>query len=90
MQTLSEDEVRLLFVATQGQELHALWVLLVSSGLRLGEALGLKWEDIDFEQCGLWCAALYRDRRKAALYWSSPRRRAAGAPSICRKGRAPS
>ena len=48
MQTLSQDAVMQLFVATGEDPLHALWVLLPTTGLRLGEALGLKWEDIDF------------------------------------------
>jgi integrase len=30
--------------------MHALWVLLATTGLRLGEALGLTWSDIDPEQ----------------------------------------
>ncbi len=49
MKTLTEDEVRRLFIATAGEPLHALWVLLGTTGLRIGEALGLKWEDIDLE-----------------------------------------
>lgn len=32
----------------QYHRLHALWVLLATTGLRLGEALGLLWTDIDF------------------------------------------
>jgi len=49
MQTLSEEEVRRLFTVTEGDELNVLWVVLASTGLRLGEACGLKWIDIDFE-----------------------------------------
>ena len=45
METLSEDQVKQLFASTRGDRDHALWVLLASTGLRLGEALGLKWED---------------------------------------------
>lgn len=29
---------------------HALWVLLVTSGLQPGEALGLRWTDLDGEK----------------------------------------
>lgn len=29
--------------------LHALWVLLATTGMRRGEALGLRWHDVDFE-----------------------------------------
>ena len=32
------------------QRLEALYVLAVTAGLRQGELLGLKWEDIDFER----------------------------------------
>jgi integrase len=47
MQTLTEEEVRRLFEGSQDHRLHALWVLLATTGLRLGEALGLLWTDID-------------------------------------------
>ena len=48
MHTLTEEEVGRLFRASRGHRLHALWVLLATTGLRLGEALGLLWSDIDF------------------------------------------
>jgi integrase len=48
MHTLSEEEVGRLFEASRGHRLHALWVLLATTGLRLGEAQGLLWSDIDF------------------------------------------
>jgi integrase len=48
MHTLTEEEVGRLFEATQDHRLHALWVLLATTGLRLGEARGLLWSDIDF------------------------------------------
>jgi integrase len=49
MKTLSQVEARSLLAATKGEDLHALWAVLTTAGLRLGEALGLKWEDLDFE-----------------------------------------
>lgn len=48
MKTLTAEQVQDLFSTTAGDRLHALYVLLATTGLRLGEALGLKWEDIDF------------------------------------------
>ena len=36
-------------VAAQSDRWHALWTLLVLTGLRPGEALALKWDDIDGE-----------------------------------------
>lgn len=50
MQTYSVEEVQAVFDATEGDRLHALWVLLSLLGLRLGEALGLKWDDIDWQR----------------------------------------
>jgi integrase len=32
-----------------GDRLHALWVLLATSGMRRGEALGLRWSDVDLD-----------------------------------------
>lgn len=44
---LTAAEVRTLLAATEGDRLHALWRLALSSGLRLGELLGLAWDDVD-------------------------------------------
>lgn len=42
----SQEELSLFLEATQGHWLHPLWVTLISTGMRLGEALALRWEDI--------------------------------------------
>jgi integrase len=47
MRTLSEEQVRSLLAATAGTRHHSLWIFLVTTGVRLGEALALKWTDID-------------------------------------------
>ena len=46
---LSEEEARKLIEATRGDDLGALWALMVTTGLRRGEALGLRWSDYDGE-----------------------------------------
>lgn len=46
----TEEQLARLFRATAGDRFHALWVVLGTLGLRLGEALGLKWSDFDWEQ----------------------------------------
>jgi integrase len=33
----------------RGDRLHALWVLLATTGMRRGEALGLRWRDVDLD-----------------------------------------
>lgn len=45
--TLTSDEARRLLAATIDDELGPLWAVLISTGLRQGEALGLSWADVD-------------------------------------------
>lgn len=45
LEVWTADEARRVLEA--GDELHALWALLLGRGLRLGEALGLRWSDVD-------------------------------------------
>jgi integrase len=40
-------EIRQLLASTEGTRWHALWTLLASHGLRIGEALALRWSDYD-------------------------------------------
>jgi integrase len=47
MQTLTAAQVRDLLEATEGDAFGPLWALAVGSGLRLGELLGLAWDDIE-------------------------------------------
>jgi|SRR5919109_2462179 integrase len=47
MSTLEIDELMRLFEAARGTRMYALFVVLGTTGMRLGEVLGLKWDDID-------------------------------------------
>lgn len=49
MHPLAVEQVRALLDAARDDRLHALYALLVGAGLRLGEALGLTWPDLDLE-----------------------------------------
>jgi integrase len=49
VEPLRPDELKLLLAEAPNDRLHALWLLLISLGLRRGEALGLHWDDIDFQ-----------------------------------------
>jgi integrase len=46
---LTPEQVKQLFEAARGDRLEALYVLAVTTGLRQGELLGLKWDDVDME-----------------------------------------
>lgn len=45
---LSPEQIHRLLDAAQGHPLEALLILALSTGMRRGELLGLKWQDIDF------------------------------------------
>ena len=49
MQPLSRDQVGMFLDTVKGDRMEALYVLAVTSGLRQGELLALKWEDVDLE-----------------------------------------
>ncbi len=53
MQTWSAEEVSAFLVHSSQDRLSAIWVLAVTTGMRRGELLGLKWKDIDFERSAL-------------------------------------
>ena len=46
---LDRDQVRALLKAASEDRLEALYVVAIHCGLRQGELLGLKWEDVDLE-----------------------------------------
>ncbi len=73
MKTLSEEQAIVLFTATRDDELHPLWVLLTTTGLRLGEALGLKWEDVDFAEERLMVRRALQRQKGEGLVFVEPK-----------------
>ena len=58
----SEEQVRLFLQTAQGDRFEALFTMAVATGMRLGELLALRWEDVDFERAYLFVrATLQRD-----------------------------
>jgi integrase len=49
MQPLSRVQVRTFLDTVKGDRMEALYVLAITAGLRQGELLAVKWEDVDFE-----------------------------------------
>ena len=47
---MTPEETRLLLEAASGDRLEALYVLAIATGLRQGELLALKWDDVDLER----------------------------------------
>lgn len=49
IQPLSVEQVQQLLAATRDHRLEALFLLALATGMRRGELLGLKWQDINFQ-----------------------------------------
>jgi integrase len=50
---MTEQQVSTFLEANREERLYALWALLINTGLRIGEALGLRWSDLDEKQLKL-------------------------------------
>jgi integrase len=73
MQTLTAPQLKTLFTTTKDDPLHAFWVLLGTTGLRLGEALGLRWPDIDLEVGTVRVQRALQRQRGKGLVFTSPK-----------------
>ena len=49
MKTWTAEQLGAFLRATRDDRLHDLWHVLAMTGMRRGEALGLKWDDVDLE-----------------------------------------
>ncbi len=49
MRTWTPEEVREFLTAVTDDRLYALWVLVLSTGMRRGEVAGLRWSDVDLD-----------------------------------------
>lgn len=49
IQALSPEQTRALLGAASGERLEALYVLAVTTGMRQGELLALRWQDVDLD-----------------------------------------
>jgi integrase len=49
-QTLSPEQARAFLDAAKGERFEALYAAALAVGLRMGEALGLRWQDVDLDR----------------------------------------
>ena len=69
MRTLSEEEVHRVLAVTTGSRHYPLWVFLVTTGARLGEALALRWSDVNVQDsCATIRRSLQRQRGSGLVF----------------------
>jgi integrase len=81
MKTLTEVEVRTLLLAVKDTRYEALYHLAVTTGLRQGELLGLRWSDLDWKARRLKVQRQLQLLPKTGFVFSEPKS-AAGRRSI--------
>lgn len=76
MKTLTDSQVRDLLRVVKGSKYEALYLLAVSTGLREGELLGLKWSDVDWETRRLKVQRQLQRLSGHGLFFSEPKSQA--------------
>ncbi len=73
MVALSSDQARALLEAAAGDRLEALYVLAVTTGMREGELLGLRWKDVDLDGGTLQVRSIVQRTKQNGLAFSQPK-----------------
>ena len=87
LQSWDVDQVARFLLVVESDHNAALWQLAILVGLRRGELLGLKWEDLDLDRGTLSVARTYS--RTATSGWGTSRRARSwsATPGRCRRCR---
>ena len=73
IRALTEVDVRHLLEVASETRHYALWVFLVTTGVRLGEALGLRWSDIEFAESRAHIRRALQRQRGAGIVFVEPK-----------------
>lgn len=75
---LNESQIQSFMIAAQSlqPEHYALYQLALTTGMRIGEILGLKWEDFDWYRRNLTVRRQLKRDPKKGFYFSSPKSKA--------------
>ena len=73
MRVLDQGQVAVLLDATRDHPAHALYVLAVTTGMRIGELLGLRWDDVDLGGSRLVVRRALQRQNQAGLVFVEPK-----------------
>lgn len=75
MTALSTAQLSRLLASARDSRWYPVWVLLGTAGLRIGEALGLRWSDVDLDQGCLQIRRALQRQRGRGLVFVEPKTR---------------
>lgn len=75
VQPLSPEEAELFLRAVSGDRFEALYTLAITTGMRQGELLGLRWQDIDLDRRSIRVSASLQYLARRSLVLSQPKTR---------------
>ena len=73
VRTWSRGDLGAFLTATRGHRHHPAWLLLATTGLRRGEALGLAWSGLDLDAGRLRVTRTLVDVERGVAKWSDPK-----------------
>lgn len=73
MRALSSAQLSTLLMSSRNSHWYPLWVVLGTAGLRIGEALGLKWSDVDLAAGRLQVRRALQRQRGFGLVFVEPK-----------------
>jgi integrase len=73
MTALTAHQLQRLLATTRGQRWHALWVLLGTTGLRIGEARALSWDCVDLNAKRLVVVRSLQRQQATGLVFAEPK-----------------
>ena len=73
MTAWTPDQAKAFLAAADGDRLEGLYILAITTGLRQGELLGLRWEDIDLDGSTLHVRATMQRTKLTGLKLSEPK-----------------
>lgn len=73
MQVLDSEQVRTLLEVVRGDRLEALYVVAITTGMRQGELLALRWRDVDFTSQSLQVRATLQRTKEDGYVLAAPK-----------------
>ena len=73
MKTWNDEQVKSFLEAAKGSQYYAVYLTAIYTGMRRGEVLGLRWQDIDFDNLVIYVRQSLQEVKKVGLTFIEPK-----------------